>query len=202
MLVVNDLIHLDVLALESAQGLRWEPLTAFFVLVSAWWVKGPLFIAIGAVRDVSLRRLLPFTALATGVSLLLADLAATVLKDLVERPRPELTASSIDPAVATPADPSFPSGHTTTAFACAVAVSVLHPKLRVPMMGVAALVGVSRAYLGVHFPVDVLAGAVVGTTVGLVTGFAARAALREWRRRRDGRAPAAAADAVAAVSRP
>jgi undecaprenyl-diphosphatase len=199
MLYVSDVIQLDVLALEMAQALRWEPLTAFFVLVSAWWVKGPLFIAVGAMRDVTQRRLLPLTALTAATSLLFADLMATLLKGLVERPRPEHTASSIDPAVATPTDPSFPSGHTTTAFACAVAVSVLHPKWRVPMIGLAVLVGISRAYLGVHFPIDVMAGAVVGTMVGLLTGLAARAALVQWRRRRSLRSAKAAAAAEAAA---
>jgi undecaprenyl-diphosphatase len=199
MLHINDMLQLDVLALETAQGFRWEPLTAFFILVSASWVKGPLFIAIGAMRDMTQRRLLPLTALTAATSVLLADLMATLIKGLVDRPRPAMTTSSIDPAVVTPTDPSFPSGHTTTAFAAAVAVSVLHSKLRVPLLGVAAMVGLSRAYLGVHFPVDVMAGALVGTGVGLATGLAARAALREYRRRRSaGRANAATAAKAAA----
>jgi undecaprenyl-diphosphatase len=178
MLVVNDMLRLDALALELIQGIRWEPLTAFFVVASAWWVKGPLFVAAGALRDASLRRLIPVTALATAVSLLLANLAATLIKALVERPRPAVSVDAINPAVATPADPSFPSGHTTTAFAAAVVVSVLHPRLRVPALAIAALVGVSRMYLGVHFPIDVLAGAVLGSAIGLGTGLAARAAIR------------------------
>jgi undecaprenyl-diphosphatase len=204
MFVVNHLVQLDLLALEAAQAVRWEPLTAFFAFVSVWWIKGPLFVVVGALRDVAQRRLLPLTGLAAAVSLLLADLSATLIKGLVERPRPEFTDPSIAPAVATPADPSFPSGHTTTAFACAVAVSVLHPRYRAPLIGVAALVGVSRLYLGVHFPIDVMAGAAVGTSVGLVTGLAARSALREWRRRRtvaasaEGRPDAAATVKAAA----
>jgi undecaprenyl-diphosphatase len=184
LLAVTDTAQLDVLGLEWAQSVRWTPLTAFFVLASAWWVKGPLFILIGALRDVTARRLLPLTALTALGSVLLADLLSSTVKQLVDRPRPALSVDSIQPAVTTPPDPSFPSGHTTTAFAAAVAVSVLHPKLRVPMIAIAALVGLSRVYLGMHFPLDVMAGAVLGTAVGLTMGFAARAALTSapWKR--------------------
>jgi undecaprenyl-diphosphatase len=181
---VNHMMQLDVLALEQIEGLRWGPATALFVLASAWWVKGPLFVAIAALRDVTHRRWLPLTAACAAASLLLASLLSDLLKQLVERPRPELTDGSIDPAVATPDSPSFPSGHTTTAFAAAVAVSVLQPRLRAPLMAVAALVGVSRAYLGVHFLIDVMAGAALGTAVGLGVGLAARALARHLARRR------------------
>ena len=183
---VHNAIQFDVLALQGIQQLRWGPLTGFFVLVSAWWVKGPLFIAVGALRDLSLRRWLPLTAACAGASLALASLISTLLKELVERPRPAFTdgAGGIVPAVPTPDSHSFPSGHTTTAVATAVAVSILHPRLKWPLLAIAGLVGLSRAYLGVHFVIDVLAGALVGTAVGLLVGLCARAFVRQLRRRR------------------
>jgi undecaprenyl-diphosphatase len=182
--IVNHMVQLDVLALESMQRLRWGPLTAVLVIASAWWVKGPVFVAVGAYRDVSQRRWLPLTAACAALSLALASVLSGLLKGLVDRPRPALTDGAIAPAVPTPDSPSFPSGHTTTAFATAVAVSVLHPRLRVPLLILAGVVGLSRAYLGVHFWVDVAAGALLGTLVGLVAGFAARALLRALQARR------------------
>lgn len=61
---------------------------------------------------------------------------------------------------------SFPSGHATTAFCAAVLFGGLYPKLAVPGVFLASLTGVSRIYVGAHFPSDVLAGAVIGTLSG------------------------------------
>jgi undecaprenyl-diphosphatase len=61
-------------------------------------------------------------------------------------------------------DPSFPSGHTSVAFASATSLYLAYPKwyVAVPAFTYAASVGYSRMYLGVHYPTDVLAGAVIG----------------------------------------
>jgi membrane-associated phospholipid phosphatase len=59
---------------------------------------------------------------------------------------------------------SFPSGHTSIAFSTATSISILYPKwyVIVPSYTWASLVGYSRMYLGVHYPTDIIAGAVVG----------------------------------------
>ncbi|HWG83834.1 MAG TPA: phosphatase PAP2 family protein [Deinococcales bacterium] len=62
---------------------------------------------------------------------------------------------------------SFPSGHATRAFALAVAAALLWPRWRWPLLLAAAWVGFSRAYIGAHWPLDVLAGAVLGTLIAL-----------------------------------
>jgi membrane-associated phospholipid phosphatase len=74
---------------------------------------------------------------------------------------------------AVPGSASFPSGHAATAFAAAVAVGVLYPRIRTPLLALAATVALSRVYLGVHFATDVLAGSVLGAAIGLATGRAA-----------------------------
>jgi membrane-associated phospholipid phosphatase len=61
-----------------------------------------------------------------------------------------------------------------TAFAVAAAIAVLAPRLRWPVLALAALIGFSRVYLGVHFWLDVLAGAALGIAIGVLIGAAGR----------------------------
>lgn len=94
-----------------------------------------------------------------------------ILKNLVARPRPWLVVEGLAPLM-TPPDPnSFPSGHTCAAFASAGAWWRTFPRLRFRLLAVtlAVLMGYSRLYVGLHFPTDVLAGAIVG----LFSSFAA-----------------------------
>ena len=97
-----------------------------------------------------------------------------LVKHAVDRARPPLADPTLTPLVATPDSPSFPSGHTSTTFAAAAAIGLLHPRLRWPLYAVAAIVGVSRVYLGVHYTLDVLAGAVLGIVVGLFVAWSLR----------------------------
>jgi undecaprenyl-diphosphatase len=73
-----------------------------------------------------------------------------------------------------PTSTSFPSGHSESAAAFAIAVGDVIPGLRLPLQAGAAIVAFSRISTGVHYPVDIIMGAVVGGLVGRVTSRVAR----------------------------
>jgi membrane-associated phospholipid phosphatase len=102
--------------------------------------------------------------LVIGVSFLLTTAIATTLKHTINRPRPYETYPDIQ-KMAAGGSPSFPSGHTSDAFSTATSLSLAFPKWYViaPSYVYASAVGYSRMHLGVHYPSDVLAGAVIGT---------------------------------------
>ncbi|HYZ80949.1 MAG TPA: phosphatase PAP2 family protein [Solirubrobacteraceae bacterium] len=96
------------------------------------------------------------------------------VKPLVRRRRParETHEAARTRNVHMPASRSFPSGHTAAAFAFATAVGRDLPLAGVPLRGMAALVGYSRVHTGVHFPGDVIAGALIGAMIADVTADA------------------------------
>ena len=71
-----------------------------------------------------------------------------------------------------PSSRSFPSGHSATAFAFATGLGHVSPAAAVPLHALAALVAYSRVHTGVHYPADVLAGAVMGTALAQLTTYA------------------------------
>ena len=94
-----------------------------------------------------------------------AYIVNTALKRVVRRPRPTL--DGLPPLTPTLSGLSFPSAHATTAFAAARVYGRVLPAA--PLYGLAVLFAVSRPYLGVHYPSDVLAGSLLGTLVAAVS---------------------------------
>ena len=171
--VLHLLVGLDEDAIRTTAELRWRPATGMLVLVSAWWVKGPLLVAAGWASDLRHRRVVPLVALAATVSFALAAWTNAIVKALVGRSRPPAEIG-LQAATTVPGSPSFPSGHSMSAFAVATAIALLAPRMRWPVLGLAALIAFSRVYLGVHFWLDVLAGAVLGSAIGALIALAAR----------------------------
>jgi membrane-associated phospholipid phosphatase len=95
------------------------------------------------------------------------------LKKIVNRPRPFVTYSDIFQKDSHVGPYSFPSGHTSSAFALATSVSLCYPQWYIvaPMALWAITVGYSRMYLGVHYPSDVLVGALIGSGCAVLTHY-------------------------------
>ena len=94
-----------------------------------------------------------------------------VLKPLLRRPRPDRRGlfRAGGPRIRMPVTRSFPSGHTAAAFAFATGVGRELAWARPPLYALAAVVGYSRVHTGVHYPLDVIAGALAGVALGELT---------------------------------
>ncbi len=111
------------------------------------------------------------SALYVGVSIGVDGVLTYGLKKIVHRPRPYVTYPNEIIPYSTETSLSFPSGHTSLAFATATSLSLKYPKwyVIVPTYVWACSVGYSRMNLGMHYPSDVLAGAVLGAGSAYVT---------------------------------
>jgi decaprenylphosphoryl-5-phosphoribose phosphatase len=88
-----------------------------------------------------------------------------VVKVIVRRPRPVLV--GLPPLGGAPSSLSFPSAHATSSFACATAMTRIAPEAAI-LFVLAAAIAACRPYLGMHYPSDVLGGALLGTALGLL----------------------------------
>ena len=152
----------------AADGLMW--------LLSAITEGGKLWLALAAIVTIRRGRPGPFTTMALTL-LLSAILTEDVLKPSVGRERPFVLTPNILVIGGKPFDSSFPSGHAASSVAAALILGSAVPRLRFLWWTLAFSVAYSRVYLGVHYPLDVLGGGLVGATCAAVV----LAASTRWR---------------------
>jgi undecaprenyl-diphosphatase len=125
---------------------------------------GKVIFAIAVVLLFFRRRDIKLTGIILLAGLTVCYQSVHILKNVVERPRPFLTLANVNTLFATDGF-SFPSAHSAMAFMAAVILSKNFRRSYI-FYPLAAMVALSRAYLGVHFPSDIIAGACVGAFLG------------------------------------
>lgn len=157
---------------------RSAPMDALAVFLT-WAGRAGLIFALMAILRGALNKKLAMAAWQVVLAALLATLVSnSVLKPMVDRPRPFLANPALEVVGTPPASESFPSGHAAGSVAGALVLASTWPQARVALWILAGAVAASRVYLGVHYPTDVLGGVVVGWLVG---GFVLGGTVWRWR---------------------
>lgn len=150
------------------ENVRSEWITPFWKGVTWLGNGGMIWLAISFILLLipKTRKVGIMSMLALGLSGLFVN---CVIKNLVARPRPFTKIEGLTYLIKRPRDYSFPSGHTSASFAAAVVFIRKMPKrYGIPFMVLAVLIALSRLYLGVHYPTDVLGGAIIGMLIAFL----------------------------------
>jgi undecaprenyl-diphosphatase len=143
---------------------RGEPFDSIFVALSRIGTYGLVWIFLAALAAWLWRK--PVVLPVVVISDILAEALSDLSKLITDRPRPPVRYPDPAPLVHIPHTPSFPAGHAATSFACAATLARFAPRrVAVVLYVLAALIAYSRVYVGVHYPLDVIGGAVLGLLV-------------------------------------
>jgi undecaprenyl-diphosphatase len=189
-IVAAAMLYLDLWAIEQVRLFPFRVLQTFDDItdlgLSGWFLlpTSMLVIVLAALATPALGRTanLVLVSIVVRLQFVFFAIAApglffTVLKRLVGRVRPSVWGPfAYMPFSWQPEYASFPSGHSTTAFSAAVALGALFPRARVAFWLYAVVIAASRVIITVHYPSDVIAGALVGGFGAIVVRnwFAAR----------------------------
>lgn len=174
--ILNGILHYNVVLFylinDGMDNRTFDfimPLITNFGSIVAWGIVCGLLFVFGGEKAKKVAILGIF-------ALLVSNVAVFVLKYLIAEPRPFLALSNVDLLVPENEIYSFPSGHTASSFSVATVIGLKYSfmvrnkryKLIYPLIAFAALIGFSRIYIGVHYPLDVAFGAIVGIICALI----------------------------------
>lgn len=181
--VVAELSELDARLYAAVASAETPTLDAFFRRLSRTADKSVLWLGIAGVLAAVGGRTGRRAAVNGVASIALASATANLVgKQVTNRRRPDRVWHEVPEVrhVPMPTSTSFPSGHSASAFAFAEGVGAAAPALGVPVRLLAVAVSYSRVHTGVHYPGDVVAGALIGVTAGEVACRSLAFARRRW----------------------
>ncbi|WP_297520712.1 phosphatase PAP2 family protein [uncultured Clostridium sp.] len=164
--MINLIQNFDASSMYAIQELH-NPILNFIMIFftkigdlgAIWLLIGFIFFFFKKLRKVGILIYL---------SQLLNIIVITILKDLIQRPRPFLTLTNLHPLISLPTSYSFPSGHASSAFAGALIIAYMLKKWAIPAYITAILIAFSRVYVGVHYPSDIIIGSILGTISSVI----------------------------------
>lgn len=168
---MEAILNIDNTVLNFLISVRTEILNDFFAFFSHIGSGGIIWIATALILMIFRRtRKAGFILLiAVGITALINNV---IIKTIVDRARPFISNEAIKTIIYKPSGASFPSGHASSSFAAAAILLKYYRKKGLFGLAVAILISFSRIYFCVHYPSDVIAGAVEGVLIALVVSFA------------------------------
>lgn len=175
-MLLDFLVSLDgKILLFIQEFLRFEWLTRVMKFITSLGNGGVIWIVLAVILICTKHYRKTGTAMA--VALIIGYLITNlILKNLIMRPRPYEVMEGLQALVGPLRDSSFPSGHATSSIAAGfVMLKGTRKYIGIPAFVLAVLIALSRLYLGVHYPTDVLVGAIIGLFAAFAGKYVAKA---------------------------
>ena len=173
--MITNIDHIILFWIEN--NLRFDWLTPFWKFMTLFGEGGFFWIAL-CLLLIAIKKTRKIGILMAVALIINALLVNVCIKNVVARVRPYDQFSDLTRLIVAQKDYSFKSGHTSASFACAIGLLIGLDKGKkryaIPAIVLACLIGFSRLYLGVHFPSDVLGGAIIGTLSALLAIYVSK----------------------------
>lgn len=162
-------MYFEYQIMEFINSFHNNALNSFFIFITKlgdlmiiWIIITLLFFFI---KKLSFKKDFLFITLVYFTSFVINNL---LLKELFKRERPSISYEMLQPLINIPNSYSFPSGHAASSFVGATILSYYFPKYKIIFYSLAILIAFSRVYVGVHYPSDVIIGALIGFSVAKI----------------------------------
>ncbi len=164
---MESIISFDISVLKFIyENLRCSFLDGFMKFITLFGESGIFFICI-ALCMLFFKKTRK-TGIMLSISLIIGLIVCNItLKPLIARPRPDVL-TGLMPLIERPTDFSFPSGHTVAAFEAATVFMLRDKRVGIPFLVLAVLIAMSRLYLHVHYPTDIIGGIILGSISGII----------------------------------